>query len=61
MKLKSSEERRKLLPEYNCLILSLANFWQQNENNFQQDTNLLGTIFNYHVSVVERKEGIIKF
>lgn len=50
VKLKSSEEGKKLLPEYNCLILSPANFWQQNGNTFQMDTNLMGTIFNYHVS-----------
>ncbi|KAK6639923.1 hypothetical protein RUM43_008200 [Polyplax serrata] len=48
VKLKSSEEGKKLLPEYNCLILSPANFWQQNGNTFQMDTNLMGTIFNYH-------------
>ncbi|KAL0277128.1 UNVERIFIED_CONTAM: hypothetical protein PYX00_004516 [Menopon gallinae] len=48
VKLKSSEDRRKLLPEYNCLILSPANFWQQSEMNFQMDNHLIGTIFNYH-------------
>jgi hypothetical protein len=35
------------LPEYNCLLLSPANLWQQNRATFQDDSNLLGTIFNY--------------
>ncbi|KAF4532599.1 hypothetical protein B566_EDAN013377 [Ephemera danica] len=35
------------LPEYNCLLLSPANLWQQNRATFQEDPNLLGTIFNY--------------
>lgn len=41
-----------VFPEYNCLILSPANFWQQNPQNFKKDTNLLSTIFHYHVSCI---------
>lgn len=37
-------------PEYNCLVLSPANFWQQNVLSFNKDSNLLNTIFQYHVS-----------
>lgn len=40
-----------IFPEYNCLILSPANLWQQNAQNFKRDTNLLSTIFHHHVSV----------
>lgn len=40
-----------VFPEYNCLILSPANLWQQNAQNFKKDTNLLSTIFHHHVSV----------
>lgn len=39
-----------VFPEYNCLILSPANLWQQNTQNFKKDTNLLSTIFHQHVS-----------
>lgn len=37
-----------LFPEYNCLVLSPANFWRQNVHNFKKD-NLLKTIFKHHV------------
>lgn len=40
-----------IFPEYNCLILSPANLWQQNAQNFKRDTNLLSTIFHHHVSL----------
>ncbi|KAL7027293.1 hypothetical protein ACKWTF_005397 [Chironomus riparius] len=35
-------------PEYNCLVLSPANFWRQNIHNFNKDTSLLSTIFQQH-------------
>lgn len=38
-----------ILPEYNCLILSPANFWQQDIQQFNQDSHLLTTIFNHQV------------
>lgn len=38
-----------LFPEYNCLVLSPANFWNQNIHNFHKDNCILGTIFNHHV------------
>uniref|UniRef100_A0A182J1D0 Sterol regulatory element-binding protein cleavage-activating protein n=1 Tax=Anopheles atroparvus TaxID=41427 RepID=A0A182J1D0_ANOAO len=37
-----------LFPEYNCLLLSPANLWQQNMQNFNKDSNLLNTIFVNH-------------
>lgn len=39
-----------LFPEYNCLVLSPANFWKQNIHNFNRDNCLLSTIFQHHVS-----------
>ncbi|XP_015600062.1 sterol regulatory element-binding protein cleavage-activating protein isoform X2 [Cephus cinctus] len=36
-----------VLPEYNCLVLSPANLWQQSIEMFNQDTNLIGTVFSY--------------
>lgn len=40
-----------LFPEYNCLVLSPANFWKQNIHNFNRDTSLLSTIYKHHVSI----------
>ncbi|XP_053676594.1 sterol regulatory element-binding protein cleavage-activating protein [Anopheles nili] len=37
-----------LFPEYNCLLLSPANLWQQNMQNFNKDSNLLNTVFVNH-------------
>ncbi|XP_035792380.1 sterol regulatory element-binding protein cleavage-activating protein-like [Anopheles albimanus] len=37
-----------LFPEYNCLLLSPANLWQQNLQSFNKDSNLLNTIFVNH-------------
>lgn len=39
-----------LFPEYNCLILSPANFWRQNIHDFNKDNSLLGTIYQHHVN-----------
>lgn len=39
-----------LFPEYNCLVLSPANFWRQNIHNFNKDNSLLSTIYQHHVS-----------
>lgn len=38
-----------VLPQYSCLVLSPANFWHQDLQQFSQDSALLTTIFNYHV------------
>lgn len=40
-----------VLPEYNCLVLSPANLWQQSIEMFNQDNNLIGTIYSYQVSI----------
>lgn len=45
-------DKSELFPEYNCLILSPANFWQQSVHNFNQDNNLLNTIFHNHVRIL---------
>ncbi|KXJ69369.1 hypothetical protein RP20_CCG027398 [Aedes albopictus] len=37
-----------LFPEYNCLLLSPANLWQQNVQNFNKDSSLLNTVFLNH-------------
>ncbi|KAH8288983.1 hypothetical protein KR054_003617 [Drosophila jambulina] len=37
-----------IFPEYGCLLLSPANLWTQNSQNFTRDTNILNTIFQYH-------------
>uniref|UniRef100_A0A182Q249 Sterol regulatory element-binding protein cleavage-activating protein n=1 Tax=Anopheles farauti TaxID=69004 RepID=A0A182Q249_9DIPT len=37
-----------LFPEYNCLMLSPANLWQQNIQNFNKDSNLLNTVYVNH-------------
>lgn len=42
-------EEQTILPEYNCLILSPANLWQQDVQKFNQDSHLLTTIFNHQV------------
>ncbi|XP_050081317.1 sterol regulatory element-binding protein cleavage-activating protein [Anopheles maculipalpis] len=53
-----------LFPEYNCLILSPANLWQQNIQNFNKDSNLLNTVYVNHnlqkskVSTAEMLFGI---
>lgn len=44
-------DKADLFPEYNCLVLSPANFWQQSVHNFNQDNNLLNTIYHNHVSL----------
>ncbi|XP_061509303.1 sterol regulatory element-binding protein cleavage-activating protein [Anopheles gambiae] len=53
-----------LFPEYNCLLLSPANLWQQNMQNFNKDSNLLNTVYVNHnlqkskVSTAEMLFGI---
>jgi hypothetical protein len=42
-------DKKMSLPEYSCLALSPANLWQQNREKFQEDSNLLGTIYTYQV------------
>lgn len=43
-------KKGEVLPEYNCLILSPANLWQRSIELFNQDTNLIASIFSYEVS-----------
>lgn len=45
-------KKAEVLPEYNCLVLSPANLWQQSIELFAQDTNLINTIFSYQVNMV---------
>ncbi|EZA50256.1 Sterol regulatory element-binding protein cleavage-activating protein [Ooceraea biroi] len=44
---KRNGKKSEILPEYNCLVLSPANLWQQSMELFAQDTNLINTIFSY--------------
>ncbi|KAJ8926743.1 hypothetical protein NQ314_020860 [Rhamnusium bicolor] len=37
-----------VLPQYSCLVLSPANFWHQDVQQFSQDSSILTTIFNHH-------------
>ncbi|XP_055694551.1 sterol regulatory element-binding protein cleavage-activating protein isoform X2 [Lutzomyia longipalpis] len=61
---KTFKAKDTVFPEYNCLILSPANFWYQNAQLFNKDTALLNTIFQFHnlqktkVSVAEMLFGI---
>lgn len=43
-----------VFPQYSCLVLSPANFWQQDVHQFAQDKSLLSTIFAHQVSAVYR-------
>lgn len=43
-------EQATVFPEYNCLVLSPANLWQQSVHTFNKDVSLLATIFHHHVS-----------
>jgi hypothetical protein len=36
-----------MLPEFGCLIVSPANFWQQAYEKFREDPDILATILNY--------------
>ncbi|KAL1116560.1 hypothetical protein AAG570_005032, partial [Ranatra chinensis] len=36
------------LPQYNCLVVSPANFWRQDPHQFFTDTNLIATVYKYH-------------
>lgn len=38
-----------VFPQYSCLVLSPANFWQQDVQQFAQDKSLLSTIFAHQV------------
>lgn len=47
---KRNLKKPEVLPEYNCLLLSPANFWQRSIEAFNQDNNLIDTIFSYQVT-----------
>ncbi|XP_060518686.1 sterol regulatory element-binding protein cleavage-activating protein isoform X2 [Cylas formicarius] len=36
------------MPQYNCLVLSPANFWHQDIQEFHEDNSILTTIFSQH-------------
>ncbi|XP_011197874.2 sterol regulatory element-binding protein cleavage-activating protein isoform X1 [Bactrocera dorsalis] len=61
---KRTRDEKVLFPEYNCLLLSPANLWYQDVQNFTNDSNLLNTIFQYHnlqktkVSIAEMLFGV---
>ena len=39
-----------ILPDYGCLILSPANIWRKASSVFQEDANIVDTIFNFQRS-----------
>jgi len=39
-----------LLPDYGCLILSPANIWRKDPTTFQEDGNIVDTVFNFQRS-----------
>lgn len=43
------QDQSNILPQYNCLVLSPANLWNQDLQQFSQDNSILNTIFNQHV------------
>lgn len=45
--IKKKDGRNDILPEYSCLVLSPANFWKQDVQQFSQDNSILSTVFNY--------------
>lgn len=49
---KRNNKNPEILPEYNCLVLSPANLWQQSIEMFNRDTDILGTIFSYQVKYI---------
>lgn len=53
---KRNDKKPEVLPEYNCLVLSPANLWQQSIELFAQDTNLINTIFSYQVKTSDCTE-----
>ncbi|XP_034937931.1 sterol regulatory element-binding protein cleavage-activating protein [Chelonus insularis] len=44
---KENSKKSEILPEYNCLVLSPANVWQQSIEMFNRDNDLIGKIFSY--------------
>ncbi|CAG9864006.1 unnamed protein product [Phyllotreta striolata] len=45
---KAHNDRSNILPQYSCLLLSPANLWNQDVQQFSQDSGILNTIFNHH-------------
>ena len=39
-----------LLPDYGCLILSPANIWGKDPTTFQEDGNVMSTVFGFQKS-----------
>ncbi|CAH1993921.1 unnamed protein product [Acanthoscelides obtectus] len=54
---KSRHDRSNKLPQYNCLVLSPANLWDQDVQQFTQDSSILTTVFNHH-SIQKGKTSI---
>ena len=58
---KRNGKKAEVLPEYNCLVLSPANLWQQSIELFSQDTNLINTIFSYQVNIFMKYTIIVLY
>lgn len=48
---KSKDAKSNILPQYSCLVLSPANLWHQDVQQFAQDPTILSTIFNHQVKL----------
>lgn len=46
---KAKDDKSEVLPQYNCLLLSPANLWNQDVQQFSQDNGILSTIYSHHV------------
>lgn len=57
VKRKNYKEKSGVLPEYNCLVLSPANMWQQNLQHYSMDSSILSTILS-HQSIQKGKVSI---
>ncbi|KAB0798454.1 hypothetical protein PPYR_09447 [Photinus pyralis] len=44
---KIKDIRSDVLPQYSCLVLSPANLWHQDAQQFAQDSSILNTVFNH--------------
>jgi hypothetical protein len=57
VKSKALKGKNSMLPEGKCLIVSPANFWQENYAKFLEDPDIVGTVLNYQ-SHQKGKSGV---
>ncbi|KAK4879556.1 hypothetical protein RN001_007702 [Aquatica leii] len=54
---KIKDVKSDVLPQYSCLVLSPANFWHQDVQQFAQDASILNTVFN-HQNIQKGKTSV---